>query len=98
MIISTTLDELRKTVRRISLHFSGSPPDSAHLGQVLESHVKGQQWQTLIRDPNPSAVAELRRTSGITDFEDTAVSLEEVYAALMARSKGVEIPTVRRIE
>jgi hypothetical protein len=36
----------------------------------------------------------------VSDFEDVAVSLEEVYAALMSRSVNgaAAIPTVRRVD
>jgi hypothetical protein len=39
----------------------------------------------VIQDPNSDAVKALRHRPGVTDFEDSPVTLEEVYAALMAR-------------
>src|SRR5206468_6775676 len=36
MILSSTLEELRKKVRRVSLRFADRPPDPAALGTVLE--------------------------------------------------------------
>jgi ABC-2 type transport system ATP-binding protein len=99
MILSSTLDELRKTVRRISLRFADRPPDPAGLGTVLERNGTGRFWQVLVQGPDPGAVAALRQSPGVSDFEDAAVSLEEVYAALMARSaNGAVIPTVRKVE
>ena len=98
MILSSTLDELRKNVRRISLRFADRPPDPAGLGTVLERNGTGRFWQVMLQDPDPAAVAALRSSPGVSDFEDTAVSLEEVYAALMARSaNGAAIPMVRRV-
>lgn len=98
MILSSTLDELRKNVRRISLRFAERPPDPAGLGIVLERNGTGRFWQVLLQDPDPAAVAALRGSPGVSDFEDTAVTLEEVYAALMARSaNGAAIPMVRRV-
>src|SRR5215471_2671950 len=35
MILSSTLDDLRKTVRRISLRFTNTPPDPTGLGTIL---------------------------------------------------------------
>lgn len=99
MILSATLDELRKKVRRISLRFDGSPPDPTGLGTVLERNGTGRFWQVLVRDPDPGAVAALRRAGGISDFEDAAVTLEEVYAALMSRSaNGAAVPMVQKVE
>jgi len=103
MILSSTLGELRKKVRRLSLRFTDRAPDPASLGTVLERNGTGRFWQALIQDPDPAAVAALQAAPGVTDFEDVPVTLEEVYAALMARSAngttaGAGIPLVRRIE
>jgi ABC-2 type transport system ATP-binding protein len=102
LILSTTLEELRKKVRRLSLRFSDQPPDPGALGTVLERNGTGRFWQVLVQDPDPVAVAALRERAGVSDFEDVPVSLEEVYAALMARSAngtaGGSIPMVRRVD
>jgi ABC-2 type transport system ATP-binding protein len=103
LILSTTLEELRKKVRRLSLRFSDQPPDAGALGTVLERNGTGRFWQVLVQDPDPAAVAALRERAGVSDFEDVPVSLEEVYAALMARSANGTaaaggIPMVRRVE
>jgi ABC-2 type transport system ATP-binding protein len=98
MILSTTLDDLRQKVRRISLRYADSPPDPNGLGTVLEKNGTGHFWQVLVRDPDPGAVAALRGRSGVSDFEDAPVSLEEVYAALMARSANGAVPLVRKME
>ena len=97
MILSSTLEELRKKVRRYSLRFAADPPDAAALGTVLERNGTGRFWQAVIQDPNAAAVAALRARPGVTDFEDTTVTLEEVYAALMARSPNA-IPMVRKLD
>ncbi|HEY3789750.1 MAG TPA: ABC transporter ATP-binding protein [Urbifossiella sp.] len=99
MILSSTLEELKKKVRRISLRYAEQAPDAAGLGTVLERNGTGRFWQVLLQDPDPGAVAALRNCSSISDFEDTAVSLEEVYAALMAKHlNGTAIPMVRKME
>ena len=96
MVLSAPLGELRKTVRRISLRYADHPPDPAGLGTVLERNGTGRFWQVLVRDPDPRAVAELQGSRNVSDFEDAAVSLEEVYAALMARPDAA--PLVRKVE
>jgi ABC-2 type transport system ATP-binding protein len=101
MILSAPLEEVRKKVRRVSLRFADSPPDPAGLGTVLEKNGTGRFWQVLVRDPDPEAVAALRRRPGVSDVEDSPVSLEEVYAGLMARAAPSEngaLPMVRRLE
>lgn len=101
MILSATLGELRRKVRRVSLRFAGQPPDAAALGTVLERNGTGRFWQVLVQDPDPGALAALRASANVSDFEDAAVTLEEVYAALMAKhlnGTGQAIPMVRRVE
>ena len=99
MILSATLEELRKKVRRISLRFAHTPPDPTGLGTILERNGTGHFWQVLVQDPDPGAVAGLRAAGGVSDFEDAAVTLEEVYAALMARSaNGAAVPMVQKVD
>jgi ABC-2 type transport system ATP-binding protein len=105
LILSSPLEELRKKVRRVSLRFADRAPDPSGLGTVLERNGTGRFWQVLVQDVDHAAVAALRESQGVTDFEDVPVTLEEVYAALMARStngtaagaaNGGHIPMVRR--
>lgn len=102
MILSAPLEEVRKKIRRLSLRYTDAPPDPTGLGTVLERQGTGHFWQVLVQDPNADAIAALRRRADVTDFEDTAVSLEEVYAGLMARvgmpSDNGAPPLVRRVE
>jgi ABC-2 type transport system ATP-binding protein len=106
LILSSPLEELRKKVRRLSLRFADRAPDPGGLGTVLERNGTGRFWQVLVQDPDPAAVAALRGEPGVSDFEDVPVTLEEVYAALMARASangtpagaGGHIPLVRRAE
>lgn len=101
MILSSTLEELKQKVRRISLRFADQPPDPSGLGTVLERNGTGRFWQVLLQDPDHGAIAALRNSSNISDFEDSGVSLEEVYAALMARphlnGSAASIPMVTKV-
>jgi ABC-2 type transport system ATP-binding protein len=89
MILSAPLEEVRKKVRRVSLRFTNVPPDGTVLGTVLTTEVErngtGAHWRVLVQDPNPDAIAALRQRADLSDVEDDAVSLEEVYAGLMAK-------------
>ncbi|MCI0703937.1 MAG: ABC transporter ATP-binding protein [Planctomycetia bacterium] len=99
MTLSATLEEVRKKVRRLSLRFEQAPPDPTGLGTLLGKHVTGRFWQALIQDPNPDAVAALRIRPDISDFEDVAVPLEEVYAGLMSKpTENGQVPMVKRVE
>ncbi|MCE9564350.1 MAG: ABC transporter ATP-binding protein [Planctomycetes bacterium] len=104
MILSAPLAVLRAKVRRFSLRFADRPPEASNLGTVLERNGTGHFWQALVQDPDPAAVAVLRESTGVSDFEDAPVTLEEVYAALMARSTNGTlaaaggIPMVRKVD
>jgi ABC-2 type transport system ATP-binding protein len=102
MILNATLEEVRKKVRRVSLRFTDSPPDPTGLGTVLEKIGTGRFWQVLLQDPDQAAIAALRQRPDLSDIEDVSVSLEEVYAGLMARhapsENGALPPMVRRVE
>ncbi len=102
MILNATLEDVRKKVRRVSLRFTDIPPDPAGLGTVLEKNGTGRFWQVLVQDPDTAAIEALRRRPDLSDIEDAAVSLEEVYAGLMARpagpiDNGALPPLVRRV-
>ena len=60
MILSSTLGELRKKVRRLSLPLRRPRrPTPAALGTVLERNGTGHFWQVLLQDPDPTAVEAL---------------------------------------
>jgi ABC-2 type transport system ATP-binding protein len=86
MILAERLEDLRRKVRRLSLRFADRAPDSSNLGTVLERNGTGHFWQVLVQEPVPAAVEALRSTPGVTDFEDSPVTLEEAYTAFMTRS------------
>ena len=101
MILHAPLEEVRKKVRRVSLRFTDAPPDPTGLGTVLEKTATGRFWQVLLQDPDPDALAALRKRPDLSDIEDVSVSLEEVYAGMMARpaapsENGALPPLVKR--
>lgn len=89
MILSAPLEEVRKKVRRVSLRFTNAPPDAVGLGTVLNTEVErngtGSHWRVLVQDPSADAIAALRQRADLSDIEDVAVSLEDVYTGLMAK-------------
>jgi ABC-2 type transport system ATP-binding protein len=85
MILSAPLEDVRKQVRRVSLRFTEFPPDASMLGTVLERNGTGRFWQVLLQNPDADAIAALRQRPDLSDVEDVAVSLEEVYAGLMTK-------------
>jgi ABC-2 type transport system ATP-binding protein len=95
VILSATLDELRTKFRRVSMRCEGVVPDGAMLGTVFETQRSGRFVQFLVRDPDPVALETVRDAAGVTDFEDSPVGLEEVYAAVIGKPADV-VPPPRR--
>lgn len=77
-----TLDSLRGRFRRIGFRYEAAPPDVRAVGTVCESARVGRSVQHLLMDPDPVALDALRVHPDVLDFEETAVNLEDVYAAL----------------
>ena len=82
--------DVRKRLVRIRCRFESQPPDPAPLGQVLERNGSGRLWQAVVRDPDRAALDRLRNEAGISDVEEIPLSLEEAYAALLARPATVQ--------
>jgi ABC-2 type transport system ATP-binding protein len=89
LLLSSTLDDLRRRVVRLRLRFEEAPPDADRLGTVLHRNGVGKQWQAVVLDPLPEAVAALRHAAGVRDFEEATLDLEEVYCALLTRPGSV---------
>ncbi|WP_161967149.1 ABC transporter ATP-binding protein [Fimbriiglobus ruber] len=83
VVLASTLDGLRSRFRRVAMRCAGVLPDPASLGTVRETVRTGRFVQYLLQDPDPVALDSLRAMPGVTDFEDQAVGLEEIYAAVM---------------
>jgi ABC-2 type transport system ATP-binding protein len=83
LLLAVTMEELRQRLVRLRLRFEDRAPDPTRLGRVLQRNGTGKLWQAVIFDPNREALEELRRTAGVSDFEETVLSLEDVYLALL---------------
>jgi len=81
--LAAPMDELKQRIMRYRLQFETHAPDAEPLGKVLQRNGSGKLWQAIIQDPNRQAIESLRELDGISDFEETSLSLEEVYTALM---------------
>lgn len=88
-VYSATADELRQRFVRLRLRYEGAAPDAATLGTVLERNGIGPQWTAIVRDPIPDAIAALRASANVFDFEAAPLTLEETYTVLAARNVEV---------
>jgi ABC-2 type transport system ATP-binding protein len=85
LLLAAPLDELRERVVRLRLRHEGRPPAADRLGTVLQRNGSGRLWQAVLLDPDRAAVHELRQAEGVHDVEETPLSLEDIYLALLTR-------------
>lgn len=87
LLLSATMDDLRRRLVRYRLRFEGDAPDPTRLGTVLHRNGAGHLWQAVIQDPVADAVAALRDAAGVAEFEESPLTLEEAYSALTSREE-----------
>jgi ABC-2 type transport system ATP-binding protein len=85
LLLAASIEELRKRIVRVRLRFEGLPPEPARLGTMLEFECSGKIWQAVLQDPDHLALEELQLRDDVLDLEETPLSLEEIYTALLAR-------------
>lgn len=88
LLLSDTLDGVRERIVRYRLRYHQQEPDASALGRVLQRNGSGNQWQAIVCDPIPDFVEKLRQSQGISEFEEMALNLEEMYCALLERKGG----------
>ncbi len=86
LLLTAPLDEVRRRIVRLRLRYETEAPDAASLGAVLERNGSGKQWHAVLQDPRADAVEALRAVEGIHDLEQSHLTLEEIYCALLSRS------------
>jgi ABC-2 type transport system ATP-binding protein len=85
LLLAGTIDDLRQRIIRVRLRYRGSAPDAANLGTLLDRTVTGPQWQAVVQDPDRIALDGLARREGVYDYEESPLSLEEMYTGLLGR-------------
>lgn len=92
--LAAPLDELRTLFRRVEFRAAGTKRDLSAVGKVLREDRIGKFSQVLIQNPIAAGLAQLRDDPTVSEFDETPVGLEDVYAALMARpeANGVRKP------
>ena len=93
LLLAAPLEDLRRRIVRVRLRFEGAQPDGVGLGQLLEKEVSGRQWQAVFLDPDRGALDALRDRADLGQDEETPLTLEEMYTALLARFHTAAPPT-----
>jgi ABC-2 type transport system ATP-binding protein len=85
LLLAGPLDELRQRLLRVRVQADGTPPEPGGLGQVLDVELAAREWRAVILDPDPVALDDLAQRPGVVACDQTPLSLEEMYTALLAR-------------
>ena len=85
LLLAAPLEELRRRIVRVRLRFETTPPDAAALGQALDSEISGRQWQAVLLDADRAALDSLGERADLEGIEESPLTLEEMYTALLAR-------------
>jgi ABC-2 type transport system ATP-binding protein len=85
LLLSGTIEDLRRRIVRVRLRYEGTPPDAAFLGTLLDRTTAGPQWQVVLQDPDRIALDGLAHREGVYGYEESPLSLEEMYTALLGR-------------
>jgi ABC-2 type transport system ATP-binding protein len=85
LLLSGTIEDLRGRLLRVRFRCQGAPPDVANLGTILDRSITGPQWQAVIQDVDRIALDGLAHRDGVYDYEESPLSLEEMYTALLGR-------------
>jgi ABC-2 type transport system ATP-binding protein len=92
LLLAAPLEELRTRIVRVRLRFQKAPPDGGGLGQVLDQETSGRLWQAVLQDPDRAALEALHLRDDVFDVEETPLTLEEIYTALLARYHKTPAP------
>ena len=72
-------------------------PDLSSIGKVLQTKRVGKFMQVLLQNPDPDALGTFLHREDLTDAEEAAVNLEDVYAALMVKADTRRKPSPVRL-
>ncbi|HZY85483.1 MAG TPA: ATP-binding cassette domain-containing protein [Gemmataceae bacterium] len=95
LLLAAPIEELRRRLVRVRLLHEGEAPEPAPLGTVLDREHSGRQWQVVLQDPDREALDALAIAEGITSYEESPLTLEEMYTAVMARFHRTAPPPSR---
>jgi ABC-2 type transport system ATP-binding protein len=84
LLLTASMDELKKRIVRLRLRYESQAPDPATFGTVLQRNGSGKQWQAILQDPIAETMEALHLADGVFDVEVDSLHLEEIYCALLA--------------
>jgi len=89
VLLSGTQDDVKERLLRLRVRCDGVPPSTLGLGHILEQKGKVKDVQLIVLDPDADAVVALRATPGVQDVEESPLTLEEAYCALLEQKEDL---------
>jgi ABC-2 type transport system ATP-binding protein len=90
VLLTGTLDEVKDRLVRLRLYCEDLPPSTLGLGYVLQQRGKIKDVQYVLLDPDREKLGALRSTPGVLQVQETPLTLEEAYCALLEQKE--ELP------
>jgi ABC-2 type transport system ATP-binding protein len=85
LLLAAPIEEMRRRIVRVRLRYEGEIPDVSSLGTVLDYESAGREWRGVLQDPDRAALAALAVHPDVVDLEESPLSLEDIYTAVLAR-------------
>jgi ABC-2 type transport system ATP-binding protein len=88
LLLAGPLEDIRQRLLRLRVRHDGRTgelQEALALGQVLDHEASGREWQIVVQDANRDAIEDLRASEGVVGVEESLLTLEEMYTALLAR-------------
>jgi ABC-2 type transport system ATP-binding protein len=85
LLLAGPLDELRQRLLRVAVRHDGSVGVGSGLGGVIDSESLGKEWRAVLLDGDRAEVEALRGRPSVLGLDESPLSLEEMYTALLAR-------------
>jgi ABC-2 type transport system ATP-binding protein len=90
LLMSGTLDDVKDRLVRLRIYCDGPRPSTLGLGYILDEKGKEKDFQFVLLDPDREAVGALRNAPGVLQVQETPLTLEEAYCALLEQKE--ELP------
>lgn len=88
LVVSERLDDLKQSVREVTLTLPSGSPDPAGLpGKLISQQRIGQQWRALVRDVTDDDLLSLQARADFARVDVRAPSLEEIFVGYLHPDK-----------
>jgi ABC-2 type transport system ATP-binding protein len=87
VLLTGPLDEVKDRLVRLRLYCESQPPSVLGIGHLLDQRGKEKDFQYILLDPDREALGALRNAPGVLQMQETPLTLEEAYCALLEQKE-----------